>query len=556
MVKINYNGTAWHRPKGGPENAVIYARFSSHKQGEQSIEGQLAAAHAYAAARGYTIIHEYIDRAMTGRNDNRDEFQQMLSDCSKKQFSVIIVWKVDRFGRNREEITFNKYHCKKQGVRVEYVAENMGEGPESVILESVLEGMAEYYSLQLSQNVRRGTREVAKKCKFTGGHVPLGYKVDENHDFVVDPETAPLVRRIFAMYAEGQTAPEIIRQLNAEGLKTAKGNRYTKNSLRTILKNEKYIGIYDFKDGEIRVEGGVPAIVDKEIFYKVQKLLSVNQRAPAAKWSRADYLLTNKLFCGSCGGLMVGESGTSKSGAKYNYYLCTNHKRGNGCSRKAIRQDWLEPFVLTKTQELIMDDEVIQFITDAVWECYLRQDKQHDTVASLKTQIAEVEKAINNLMRAIEAGMPLTEMTKNRLTELDGQQQALNTALAQIQLDSGFKLQKDHIQFFLEQFREMDFTDRKCQQRLIDVFVNSIYVTDDELTINYNFSGDKSVLKFTDFKALAAGEVFGCRTSLCTKKSRYPFGYLDFLYVGRVSNMKCNSPVDCCSIPARRDRHN
>lgn len=521
MVKINYNGMTGRNRHSGTENAVVYARFSSHKQGEQSIEGQLAAAQAYAAARGYQIIHEYIDRAMTGRNDNRDEFQQMLSDCAKKQFSVIIVWKVDRFGRNREEITFNKYHCKKHGVRVEYVAENMGDGPESVILESVLEGMAEYYSLQLSQNIRRGNRENAKKCKFTGGRVPLGYKLDKDHQFVVDPNTAPLVRRIYAMYAGGQTITEIIAQLNAEGLRTGQGNSYTKNSLRTILKNEKYIGIYDFKNGEIRIENGVPAIVDKEIYFKVQKLLSINQRAPAAKWSRADYLLTNKLFCGSCGAQMVGESGTGKGGTKYNYYLCINHKRGNTCARKAIRQDWLEPFVLARTKELLMDDEAIQIITDKIWGYYLRQDQQRDKVAVLKAQVAEVEKAINNLMRAIEAGMPLTEMTKNRLTELDGQQQALNAAIAQTQLDGGFRLQKDHIQFFLEQFREMDFTDRKCQQRLIDVFVNSIFITDDELTLNFNFGGDRSVVKYTDFKASAGEKVFGCRALLSTIKRAY-----------------------------------
>lgn len=509
-VKINYNGLTGN-PHSCGTAAVVYARYSSHKQGEQSIEGQLTAASAYAAARGYMIVHEYVDRAMTGRNDNRDEFQQMLSDCSKKQFSVIIVWKVDRFGRNREEITFNKYHCKKHGVRVEYVAENMGEGPESVILESVLEGMAEYYSLQLSQNVRRGTREVAKKCKFTGGHVPLGYKVDDDHNFVIDPDTAPLVRRIFEMYSEGQTTTEIINQLNVEGQRTARGNRYTKNSLRTILKNEKYIGIYDFKNGEIRIEDSVPAIVDKTMFYNVQRLLEVNQRAPAAKWSRADYILTNKLFCGSCGGLMVGESGTGKSGTKYNYYLCANHKRGNSCSRKAIRQDWIEPFVLDHTQELIMDDEVVQYIADSVWEYHTKNDPQQDKVDALRIQLAEVEKSITNLTRAIEAGMPLTETTKNRLTELDGQQQALNAALAQVQFDGGFRLQKDHILFFLEQFRDMDFTDRKCQQRLIDVFVNSIYITDDELTVNFNFGGDKSVVTFKDFKALSEAGVFGCR---------------------------------------------
>lgn len=169
-IKINYNGI----DKSG-KNAVVYARYSSHSQNEQSIDGQLAAARAYAEARGYTIIHEYIDRAMTGRNDNRDEFQQMLSDCAKKQFQVIIVWKVDRFGRNREEITFNKYRAKKHGVRVEYVAENLPDSPEGVILESVLEGMAEYYSLQLSQNIRRGYRENAKRCKYAGGRIPLGY---------------------------------------------------------------------------------------------------------------------------------------------------------------------------------------------------------------------------------------------------------------------------------------------------------------------------------------------------------------------------------------------
>ena len=190
-IKIDYNGI----DKSG-KIAVVYARYSSHSQGEQSIEGQLAAAKAYADARGYTIVHEYIDRAMTGRNDNRDEFQQMLSDCAKKQFQVVIVWKVDRIGRNREEITFNKYRMKKHGVRVEYVAENIPDSPEAVILESVLEGMAEYYSLQLSQNIRRGYRENAKKCKYAGGRVPLGYKLAEDKSFEIDPATAPIVKDI------------------------------------------------------------------------------------------------------------------------------------------------------------------------------------------------------------------------------------------------------------------------------------------------------------------------------------------------------------------------
>ena len=517
-VQINYNSVE----KTG-KNAVVYARYSSHSQGEQSIEGQLAAAKTYAEARGYTIVREYIDRAVSGRTDNRDEFQKMLSDCAKKQFQVIIVWKVDRFGRNREEITFNKYRAKKHGVRVEYVAENLPDSPEGVILESVLEGMAEYYSLQLSQNIRRGCRENAKKCKYTGGRIPLGYTLDSDKHFAVNPDTAPLVRRIYKMYAEGQTITEIITALNADGLHTSEGKPFTKNSLRTILSNEKYIGIYDFKDGEIRIENGVPAIVDKDTFYRVQELLKINHRAPAAKWTRTTYLLTNKLFCGSCGGMMVGESGINRFHQKYNYYICANHKKNKSCSRKAIRQDWIEPYILEEITKLLMNDELIEYITENVWQYYLAQDKRIERLKGLQAQLAEVEKALGNLVKAIEAGLPITDITKNRISELDDQRSALNASITAIELNDGFHLTKEHIQYFLEQFRNLDYKDRKVQQRLIDVFVNSIYITDDELTLNFNFGGDNSQIKFTDFKSLRDSGVFVCDALSSTTASQAPY---------------------------------
>ena len=117
--------------------------------------------------------------------------------------------------------------------------------------------------------------------------------------------------------------------------------------------------------------------------------------------------------------------------------------------------------------------------------------------------------------------MPLLETTKNRLSELDAQITAINTALAQIQIESGYKLQKEHIRFFLEEFRKMDYSDRKCQQRLIDVFVNSIYVTDDELVLNFNFGGDKSTLKFPQFKSAEAAGVFGRRALVSVYARRF-----------------------------------
>lgn len=472
--------------------AVVYARYSSAGQKEQSIDGQLAAAYKYAEAKGYQIVHEYIDRAMTGRNDDRDDFQRMLSDTGKHQFSVIIVWKVDRFGRNREEITFNKYRCKKNGVRVEYVAENMPEGPESVILEAVLEGMAEYYSLQLSQNVKRGLLENAKHHKAVSGTPPLGYKLTEDKHFEVDPDTAPLVRVIYEKYAAGETLFEIIRYLNNAGYKTPRGKPFARTSLDKLLKNEKYIGIYKFKD-IIYDEDAVPALIDKDLFYKVQDMLEKNKRAPVKNWNYSDYLLTGKLFCGHCGDPMVGKAGHGKSGRKYDYYICKKN------DKKPVRKEWIEETVLQEVHRILDDDEIFQMIVDNTWEYYLEQDtKEHEREAMLK-QIADIEKGIANLSKAVEQGMPF-DVVSGRLDELSGQKIALQKAIAELEIQKGFKLTKDHIQFFLEQFRSMDASDRNCEKRLISVFVNAIYVYDDKLKIAFNYSeeGQRNTVSLYD----------------------------------------------------------
>ena len=460
--------------------AVVYARYSSSGQRDQSIDGQLAAAQKYAEAKGYTIIHEYVDRAMTGRNDDREAFQQMLSDTAKKQFSIIIVWKVDRFGRNREEITFNKYRCKKNGVHVEYVAENMPEGPEGVILESVLEGMAEYFSLQLSQNVKRGHLENAKQHKAVSGTPPLGYYLTEDKHFAPDPKTAPLVKVIFEKYAAGETLFEVIRWLNESGYRTPRGKTFGRTSLDKLLRNEKYIGVYKFKD-IIYDEDAVPALIDKDLFYKVQDMLDKNKRAPSKTWKYSDYLLTGKLFCGHCGTAMAGRAGHSKSGKKYDYYVCSKN------DKKPVRKEWIEELVLKEVHKILDDDEIFRMIIDNTWEYYLKQDTGEREKESMLKQIENIEKGIGNLTRAVEQGMPF-DVVSNRLDELNGQKTALQKAIAELEIASGFKVTKDHIQYFLEQFRNMDASDREYEKRLVSVFVNAIYVYDDKLKIAFNYS--------------------------------------------------------------------
>lgn len=478
--------------------AVIYARYSSHNQGEQSIEGQVAAAKRYAELKGYTIVGMYIDRAMTGRNDNRDDFQRMLSDCAKKQFQVIITWKVDRFGRNREEITFNKYRAKKHGVSVEYVAENVPDSPEGIILESVLEGMAEYYSIQLGQNVKRGLMESAKKHQVINGKTPLGYCMGPDKKYAIDPDTAPIVKLIFEMYASGSTVTEIIKHLNAEGYRTKRGDPFTKNSLAVVLKNEKYIGVYTYKD-YIRDEDVIPPIIDKETFYKVQDMLKINRKKPARKWSYTDYLLSDKLFCGKCGSSMTGESGIGKMGVKYNYYICTKKRKERACDKKTVRADWIENIVLDQVYNILHDDEVMEFIAETTWQYYLNQDTEQEKIKALQKQLGNVEKGIGNLVRSIEAGI-FNDIIQSRMEDLEAQRTALKAAIADKELSRGFQLTKDHIVAFLKEFRKMDLSDVDCQKRLINTFINSIFLFDDRVKIIFNFGGDNSVITLNDVK--------------------------------------------------------
>lgn len=316
-------------------NAVIYARYSSERQTEQSIEGQIRYCTQYANQHGYKIVDTYIDRAISGTSDNRPQFQKMISDSAKGQFRYIIVWKLDRFARNRYDSAIYKNKLKNNNVKVLSATEGIGEGDESIILEAVLEAMAETYSRQLSQNVRRGLKESALKCKSTGGTIPLGYKIDGGN-LVIDEKTAPIVKLIFNRYADGVSKSKIAEELNNKGYRTNSGNRFSVNSFSTIFKNRKYIGTYHYNG--IEIDNGCPAIIDVDLFNRCEARAKLNKRNPGHNKATVDYILNGKLFCGHCGASMIGDSGTGKSGNRYYYYSCATRKKRGGCDKKERRK--------------------------------------------------------------------------------------------------------------------------------------------------------------------------------------------------------------------------
>ena len=260
-------------------NIVVYARYSSNAQSEQSIEGQMKVCYEYARRNGHTVIAEYIDRAISGSAaENRPEFLRMIMDSAKLQFEAVLVYQLDRFARNRYDSATYKSKLRKNGVRVISARENISEDASGVLMEAVLEGMAEYFSRELSQKVKRGLELNAQKCLYTGNGAALGYKIVDKR-FAIDEETAPIVRHIYDMFLAGYKMADIIRYLNSNGIKTSRGNPYNKNSIRRILTNRRYLGFYIY--GGMEIPNGVPRIIDDEMFDRVQVLLEKKKKAPS-----------------------------------------------------------------------------------------------------------------------------------------------------------------------------------------------------------------------------------------------------------------------------------
>jgi DNA invertase Pin-like site-specific DNA recombinase len=216
--------------------AVIYARYSpGPNQTEQSIEGRIRICREFAAREGYDIIGEYIDRALTGRNDDRPDFQRMLADAKKREFRFVIVYKLDRFARNRYDSAIHKYHLKQCGIKVVSAMENIGDNPESIILEAVLEASAEYYSIDLSQKIKRGRRDSAAKGKFVGGGLPFGYR-SVNGTIIIDERKGPYWKEALERYAAGVSKRDVIGKINAAGFRNRNGKPYGRTAFQILTK--------------------------------------------------------------------------------------------------------------------------------------------------------------------------------------------------------------------------------------------------------------------------------------------------------------------------------
>ena len=455
------------------KTAVIYARYSSDSQTEQSIEGQLRVCQDYAQRNDILILNTYIDRAMTGTNDNRPDFQQMIKDSANKDFQYVIVYKTDRFSREKYALATYKKKLKDNGVKLLSATENIPDSPEGIILESVIEGMAEYYSAELSQKVRRGMNETRLKGNFTGGNIIYGYKV-ENHKVIVDEEKAEVVRFIYEQYSIGTYVKDIISTLTERRIFN-KGKPFARNTIYNILKNEKYAGIYRFNDEVF--DNMYPAIVPTEIYDKVRKKTDINKYGKRSV--EVVYLLRHKLKCGYCGMPISAETGTASNGNKKHYYKCLGRKRNNGCTKSMVRKEEFENFILDNILSILESPKYMNNIIDGLMKVQEMQSNGSSVLNSLLREHKQVESTLNNIMKAVEQGI-INNTTNKRMKELETQIEELDRQIIIEKSKQTFKLSREDFKKFYIQALKLN------PKMLIDYVIKEIVLYEDSLEITFN----------------------------------------------------------------------
>lgn len=339
------------------KNACAYIRVSTEDQTEYSPDAQLAAIRSYCSANGYCLKPEYIfsDEGKSGRvAKKRPAFMKMIgiAKSKPKPFDAILVHKFDRFARNRtDSVVYKSLLAKEFGISVISVTETIENNKMSIIMESMLDAMAEYYSINLGEEVKKGMTQKASRGEPLT-IAPFGYKM-VNKSLIPDDAEAEYVKFIFNTFLSEKNYRRLASELNEKGVKTHRGNKFESRAVEYILNNPVYCGYIRWNPTErtrrnyshpdlMVVKGNHEPIISEEIFRSAQDVMYQMKKLypPRAKMQTAkSHWLAGLVRCKECGGAMVNSNG---------YFVCSNYVRGKCAARNAIRTDVLGNLVAQK----------------------------------------------------------------------------------------------------------------------------------------------------------------------------------------------------------------
>lgn len=451
----------------GPKTAVIYARFSCSKQREASIDDQLRVCNDYCQREGIEVVGVYADYAISGRTDDRPQFQRMIAAAPESDY--VVVYMMERFSRGKYDPAVYKMQLEQKGVQVKSALEYIPDGPEGILMEKILEGQAAYFSLDVARKTRRGMEGNALQCK-TNGVKCFGYRSDEEDRYEVVPEEAEIVREAFRRRIEGETCTSIARDLAERGVTTYVGKPCSYAMVYCMLRNEKYRGVYEW--GGIRQEDGMPRIVDDDTFYRAQHVRGKKQRKNES-WG--DFALSGRVICSGCGRNMPGVSGRGWKNAKYEYYKCTNCK-----GVKPVRRDWLESEVVGSLRDMLSDRERALEIAHLVLDGQSDEELEAER-SRVKKALNDAERGLANILKAIEQGI-VPPGTRERIDQLEAQRRRAEHDLKTLEAR---EMNPEDFADFLQ------FGATLGDAELLDAFVYQVMVFDDECIVTLNYDTEK-----------------------------------------------------------------
>lgn len=491
--------------------AVGYYRYSSDNQHEESIEQQQEAVRAYAKKNNIEIVKEYIDRAQSAVSDERPEFKNMAWDIMNDKIKVdmCLVYNTNRFARNRRDAIVYKYDFAEKGVEVISVTQYIGNVPGRAIFDAINEALDEEYSKNLSREVKAKMRQHATKGKHLGGTPPLGYDVaiiDGVKRYVINKHEAEAVRLIYDMKLNGFGYGYIIDELNSKGFRTKRGQPFGKNSIYEILMNEKYTGTFVYarasrnnyhknnpEEEIIRVPGALPPIIDIDTWKTVQKIMENNKKVNPRRKGEVDFLLTGKIVCGECGGAYVGNSRVNRKKNLIHYlYTCNNRKRTKDCSNKEIRKEPIEYYVLNEIERIFFSQEVNKIVEEyekLYQETFNNINKEKER---FNNQLNGIKQKIDRLYDAIENGLGNPE-TYSRIKKLAKEKEELEFNLKLVEKRKMPLTKKEILQFIEENKKAAsEKSDPADSKYLINLFVNRIILTPNDIQVEYKFGVDNA----------------------------------------------------------------
>lgn len=453
----------------GQQRAAIYARFSSHNQRDESIEIQVEKSREYCAERDLDVVRVYSDFAQTGRNVKRAEFQRMMDDAKLGLFDYVVIYKVTRIMRNRDEMALARIMLRKAGVEILYAGESLGEGSTRVLNLGMLEVLAEWESAIDSERIRDGIQKNAERG-MANGRSHYGWDIIDGYYQLNERESAVLHKMKNMLFA-GSTIAEIKRALDNE--RTRGGKHFTHDVITKLLKREQNCGVYSYAG--VRIEDGMPAHWSREEQDMILSILSTRGRKHRKHDKAEDFPLSGVLWCAECDRYFVGTSGTSATGRVYQYYKC------NTC-RRTFRREVIEDAVCDAVLQAIAMPEVRERICEVMALFNEEQrESEHPESERLRKEIKRIDAAFERVWQAIEDGIA-PPGGKERIEELRSRKAALETELREAEATEHAELTDEDIMAWLDHIAQ-----EPDPLVVIDTFVRLIELDRDELRVYFAF---------------------------------------------------------------------